>query len=136
MFSFSLLLNMFAFRPFAPYLAHLDFIFADWEPVWINRGPSWAHLWAILGDPGPIFGPSRASLAQSWGRVGATLGRLRLIWKASWAIVCHLRAQLHLSRPFWTHLGHLGALLGLLEPNLGLSMSLRPCKNICYCIVF
>ena len=69
-------LSFFAFRPFAPYLADLDLMFADLELIWEYLGPSWAHLGAILGDPGPIFGPSRASLApllrhlgQSWGHV-------------------------------------------------------------------
>ena len=103
--------GIFAFRLFGPYLAYLDFIFADLEPVWGHLGPSRAHLEAILGDPGPIFGPSRASLApllrylgQSWGRVGAMLGHLRLIWKAPWAILCYVRAPFHLKWPFWTHL--------------------------------
>ena len=45
------LLRVFTFRPFVPYLAHLDLTFADLEPVWGYLGPSWAHFGAILEGP-------------------------------------------------------------------------------------
>ena len=40
--------HMVASRPFGPYLAHLDLVFADLEPVWGHIVPSWAHLGVIL----------------------------------------------------------------------------------------
>ena len=42
------------------------------------------------------MGPSWSHLGPSWGHLRATLHHLRLLWKASWTMLCHLRATLHI----------------------------------------
>ena len=120
---------MLASRPFGPYLAHLDLVFVDLEPVWGHLGPSWAHLGAILGDPGPILGPSWASVAPILGHLGAMLGPCWAVSALAGRLLDQRFAIFKPSSTLSDHSGRiwglLGTLLGLLGPNLGLPMSLR-----------
>ena len=119
-----------------------------WTPAWGHLEPSWAHPGAALGDLGPILGPSWAylgpllgHLGPSWGYLGAMLGPLRLIWKAFWTFICHLRATFHVNRLSWALLGPLSSPLGPSGALFGpiwahLEASFGPSCGLCWDIFF
>ena len=126
-----MLFSFFAFRSLKLYLVHLDLMFADLEPIWGHPGPSWPDLELILGDLGPILGPSWAYLGPLLGHLGPSWPRKSLrsrIFELILRILSHLpliyRRSSPIVAPLDRNLGHLGPNLGLLWPNLGLPMGL------------
>ena len=88
------------------HLSYLDVVSANLElrlePSWAIFGPSWA----VLAPSGASLGLPLSPRGLFWGNHGIMLGHFRLIWKASWANSCHLRATFRLALS-WNSLGPL-----------------------------
>ena len=106
----------------APSWAILGSFWGHLGRSWAHLGPLWGLCWAILGNLGAVLGPCWAISALS----GMLLGLLFAISELSSILIGR-------SGRIWIHLG---PLLGLLGPNVGLLMDLRACKSLGFCMVF